>query len=56
MKRPARLTQAFVDAISTPGRYSDGRRAFGLTMLVKVLKDDTRIFQVILPKTHDAGW
>ena len=41
MKRPARLTQAFVDAISTPGRYSDGRRAFGLTMLVKVLKDDS---------------
>ena len=36
-KRPARLTQAFVNAIETPGRYSDGRRAFGLTLLVKPL-------------------
>ena len=37
-KRPARLTQAFVNAIETPGRYSDGRRAFGLTLLVKPLR------------------
>ena len=41
MQRPARLTQAFVNTIEIPGRYSDGRRAFGLTLLVKALKDDT---------------
>ena len=38
MKRPTRLTQAFIDSIKVPGRYSDGRRAFGLTLLVKNLK------------------
>ncbi len=39
VERPAKLTQAFVNGIGTPGRYSDGRRAFGLTLLVKPLKD-----------------
>ena len=39
MKRPPKLTQSFVNSIETPGRYSDGRRAFGLTLLVKPLKD-----------------
>ena len=39
MERPTRLTQAFVDCINAPGRYSDGRRAFGLTLLVKPLKN-----------------
>lgn len=33
------MTQAFVDCVKVPGRYSDGRRAFGLTLLVKSLKD-----------------
>lgn len=39
MERPSRLTQAFVDSIKSPGRFSDGRRAFGLSLLVKPLKD-----------------
>ena len=42
-RRPSRLTQAFVNAVETPGRYSDGRRAFGLTLLVKPLKDGSDV-------------
>ena len=35
MQRPRRLSAAFVQTISTPGRYGDGRGGFGLSLLVK---------------------
>ena len=35
MQRPARLSAAFVRTLTEPGRYSDGPRAFGLSLLVK---------------------
>ena len=41
MERPTRLTQGFVNCVKIPGRYSDGRRAFGLSLLVKPLKDSS---------------
>ena len=34
-KRPDRLTDEFVEGITEPGRYGDGRGAFGLSLLVK---------------------
>ena len=33
--RPARLDAAFVKSVLTPGRYSDGAQAFGLSLLVR---------------------
>ena len=38
MERPRRLTAAFVQTITTPGRYGDGRGGFGLSLLVKPTK------------------
>ena len=35
MERPRRLSAAFVQTITTPGRYGDGRGGFGLSLLVK---------------------
>ena len=35
MKRPIRLSSAFVKTVNTPGRYGDGRGGFGLSLLVK---------------------
>ena len=35
MKRPNRLSATFVNRISRPGRYGDGRGGFGLSLLVK---------------------
>ena len=35
MKRPARLSATFVRTVTEPGRYGDGRGAFGLSLLVK---------------------
>ena len=35
MKRPAQLSARFVDSVTCPGRYSDGRGGFGLSLLVK---------------------
>ena len=35
MKRPTRLTAAFVRTINVPGRYGDGFGSFGLSLLVK---------------------
>ena len=35
MKRPNRLSTTFVNKISRPGRYGDGRGGFGLSLLVK---------------------
>ncbi|MYF07732.1 MAG: tyrosine-type recombinase/integrase [Rhodospirillaceae bacterium] len=35
MKRPSRLSTTFVNKISRPGRYGDGRGGFGLSLLVK---------------------
>ena len=35
MKRPKRLTAAFVRTITVPGRYGDGFGGFGLSLLVK---------------------
>ena len=35
MKRPNRLSATFVNKISRPGRYGDGRGGFGLSLLVK---------------------
>lgn len=32
---PKRLSAAFVQTITTPGRYGDGRGGFGLSLLVK---------------------
>ena len=34
-KRPAILTKTFVEQITTPGRYGDGRGGLGLSLLVK---------------------
>ena len=39
MDRPARLTMHFVKAIDRPGRYGDGRGGFGLSLLVRPVKD-----------------
>ena len=38
MERPRRLSAAFVQTITTPGRYGDGRGGFGLSLLVKPTK------------------
>ena len=38
MERPRRLSAAFVQTITTPGRYGDGRGGFGLSLLVKSTK------------------
>ncbi len=35
MEHPRRLSAAFVQTITTPGRYGDGRGGFGLSLLVK---------------------
>ena len=35
MKRPKRLSAAFVKTVSRPGRYGEGRGGFGLSLLVK---------------------
>ena len=35
MKRPARLSAAFVKTVKDPGRYGDGRGGFGLSLLVQ---------------------
>ena len=35
MQRPAQLSARFVDSVSRPGRYGDGRGGFGLSLLVK---------------------
>lgn len=35
MKRPNRLSATFVNRISRPGRYGDGRGGYGLSLLVK---------------------
>ena len=35
MKRPNRLSATFVNRVSRPGRYGDGRGGFGLSLLVK---------------------
>ena len=35
MKRPRKLSAAFVKTVKRPGRYGDGRGGFGLSLLVK---------------------
>ncbi|MYA63919.1 MAG: tyrosine-type recombinase/integrase [Gemmatimonadetes bacterium] len=35
MKRPKKLSAAFVKTVNRPGRYGDGRGGFGLSLLVK---------------------
>ena len=35
MKRPQKLSAAFVKTVNRPGRYGDGRGGFGLSLLVK---------------------
>ena len=35
MKRPRRLSKTFCEGVTTPGRYSDGPQAYGLSLLVK---------------------
>ena len=35
MKRPKKLSAAFVKTVKPPGRYGDGRGGFGLSLLVK---------------------
>ena len=35
MKRPKRLSATFVQTVNVPGRYGDGRRGLGLSLLVK---------------------
>ena len=39
MDRPARLTANFVRRVDQPGRYGDGRGGFGLSLLVRPVKD-----------------
>ena len=43
MKRPKRLTEAFVERITSPGRYGDGRGSYGLSLLVKSYKDGSGV-------------
>lgn len=43
MKRPATLTAAFVRKVHQPGRYGDGRGSYGLSLLVKPTKIDSRL-------------
>ena len=38
MRRPYRLSQTFVNVVSEPGRYGDGRGSKGLSLLVKRTK------------------
>ena len=38
MERPNRLSQSFVDRVSQPGRFGDGRGSYGLSLLVKTTK------------------
>ena len=40
MKRPQRLSAAFVKTVKRPGRYGDGRGGFGLSLLVKPTTTD----------------
>jgi len=35
MNRPKKLSASFVKTVRRPGRYSDGRGGFGLSLLVK---------------------
>ena len=35
MNRPKRLSASFVRTVKAPGRYGDGRRGHGLSLLVK---------------------
>ena len=35
MKRPARLTENFAEAIERPGKYGDGHGSYGLALFVK---------------------
>ena len=39
MKRPKRLSAAFVRTVNRPGRYGEGHGGFGLSLLVKERKD-----------------
>ena len=39
MQRPKRLTDAFVERVTTAGRFGDGRGSYGLSLLVKTYKD-----------------
>ena len=39
MRRPTRLSAAFVKTATAPGRYGDGRGGFGLSLLVQGRKD-----------------
>lgn len=43
VKRPRRLSAAFVKAVRTPGRYGDGRGGYGLSLLVKAMKTSGRL-------------
>ena len=43
MKRPATLTARFVETVSQPGRYGDGRGGHGLSLLVKPMASTNRI-------------
>ena len=40
MKRPKRLSAAFVRTVNRPGRYGEGNGGFGLSLLVKERKGD----------------
>ena len=42
MDRPTRLSPRFVKTIARPGRYGDGRGGFGLSLLVRPVKDGLR--------------
>ena len=39
MERPKRLSQAFIKGVKVPGRYSDGRGSYGLSLMVKSSAD-----------------
>ena len=43
MKRPRRLSAAFVRTVNKPGRYGEGRGGFGLSLLVKERKGGGRL-------------
>lgn len=39
MNRPKRLTASFVKSVQAPGRYGDGHGAFGLSLMVRRMRN-----------------
>ena len=63
MKRPRRLSAAFVRTVNEPGRYGDGHGGHGLSLLVKP-RTGWRVGKILVAKVvdsrstrqHRVGW